>query len=157
VRPKKRRTSHSESLSVPANSDKSSHVRASSDGSALLHLLADALTQAAGIYNQGAVSKVTVEGPSRSGPPRLRLTIQSMGYCFEETAEGALYVSEIGDGTPRGWASLEPQTDQAGRIVCWRERKLRTSTSPTLRTVDGLSEEYLLNLLRRRLVPTNQS
>ena len=141
---------------MPLNPGERSRLRAVSDGSELLHLLADALAHAAGIYNQAAASKLTIEGPTSSGPPRLSLTIQSMGYCFEETAEGALYVSEIGDGAPRSWARLEPQTDQAGRIVCWRERNLRTSTAPTLRTVDGLSEEYLLNLLRRRLVPTNK-
>ena len=118
----------------------------------MLHLLADSLRHAAGIYNQAAPTKMTVEGPSESQPPRLSLTIKSLGYRFEETDEGNLYVLEIGDGTPRAWARLEPQSDEKGQVVCWRERNLQEEGSATLRTVDGLSEEYLMNLLSRKLV-----
>lgn len=125
--------------------------RSSLDAGAFLELLAEAFEHTAAIYNQTAPSKVHVDGPSDSRPPRLSLTIKSIGYRFEETEDGTLYVSEIDNGTQRAWARLEPQSDTSGRIVCWRERVLQENRSATLRTSDGLSEEYLLNLMRRRL------
>lgn len=118
---------------------------------ASLQLLAEALVHAAGIFNQTAPSKVSVAGPGDSSPPRLTLSIQSLGYRFEETAEGAVYVSEIDQDRARAWARIEPQTDSQGRVVCWRERKLSQPVAPTLLTADGLSEAYLLGLFRRKL------
>jgi len=134
-------------LPLPTGADRASHGHG-----AMLHLLADALEHAAGIYNQTAPSKVSVSGPGDSSPARLTLTIQSLGYRFEETSEGTLYVSELDEDRARAWARIEPQTDSLGRVVCWRERKLSQPVAPTLRTADGLSEEYMLGLLRRRLV-----
>lgn len=123
----------------------------------MLNLLADAFVHAAGIYNQTAPSKVSVSVPGESSPARLTLTIQSLGYRFEETTEGNLYVSELDADSARAWARIEPQIDSMGRVVCWRERKLSQPVAPTLRTADGLTEEYLLGLLRRRLVKPHES
>ena len=124
----------------------------------MLHLLADAFVHAAGIYNQTAPSKVNITWPGDGTSPRLTLSIQSLGYRFEETSEGALYVSEIDSDRARAWARIEPQTDSLGHVVCWRERKLSQPVAPTLLTSDGLSEEYLMGLLRRRLVkPTGSA
>lgn len=108
------------------------------------------MQHAAAIYNQTAVSKVNVLGPD-GAPPLLTLKIQSLGYGFEETSEGTVYVSELDDERCRAFARLEPQADAAGRIVCWRERKLDRLQAATLRTAEGLSEAYLLCLVRRRL------
>lgn len=125
--------------------------RSSLDPGAFLQLLAAAFEHTASIYNQTAPSKVSIEGPTDSRPPRFSLTIKSLGYRFEETEEGTLHVFELDNGTERAWARLEPQSDSSGRIVCWRERELQPDHSATLRTADGLSEEYLVHLLRRRL------
>jgi hypothetical protein len=147
----KKRDAHAAGARVPSSAPPSGPARGSSKG-VVLHQLAFALKYAAGIYNQGAPSKMSVEGPSASRPARLSLSIQSIGYRFEETEEGFLYVSEIGEGTQRAWARLEPQSDTSGHIVCWRERRLQEKSSATLRTSDGLSEEYLINLVRRRIL-----
>jgi hypothetical protein len=146
----KRRRGARDSFALPQPFATGAHRKFSGQG-ATLQLLAEALVHAAGIYNQTAPSKVSVAGPGDSSPPRLTLSIKSLGYRFEETSEGALYVSEIDQDGTRAWARIEPQTDSQGRVVCWRERKLSQPAGPTLRTADGLSEEYLLGLFRRKL------
>jgi len=141
---------------LPSHPLPSGAARAANGSGALLHLLAEALDHAAGIYNQNARSKVSLLGSDEAAPQRLTLSLNELGYRFEETPDGNLQVSEIGREGPRAWARIEPQPDPTGRIVGWRERRLSPPAAPTVRTADGLSNEYLLWLLRRRLIPPGQ-
>ena len=143
--------------SLPLHPLPSGAARAANGSGALLHLLAEAFEHAAGIYNQTARSKVSLLGPGDGAPPRLTLCLNELGYRFEETPEGNLQVSEIGREGPRAWARIEPQSDPTGRIVGWRECRLSSPATRRVRTADGLSDEYLLGLLRRRLIPPGRS
>jgi hypothetical protein len=121
--------------------------------SGMLPRLAEALQEAADIYNQAAVRKVAVVGPLPNVEQgKLELTMEKWGFRFEDSGKGFVRVLEFGSGDTREWARVEPKTDRSGRLVAWRESTLLPTKGTKTRSLDGLSQTYLLNLLRRRLL-----
>jgi hypothetical protein len=126
--------------------------------SVILPRLAEALREAADIYNQTAVRKVEVDGPSHEAETnRLEITMEELGFRFEDCGKGFVSVLEIVSGESREWARVEPQADPEGRLVAWRESILYPKKGTSTRSLDGLSQTYLLNLLRKRLLSKSPS
>jgi len=121
--------------------------------SVILPRLAEALREAVDIYNQAAVRKVEVAGPSRQAETnRIELTMEELGFRFEDSGKGFVRVLEVVSGESREWAHVEAKVDTAGRLIAWRESTLYPKKRTSTRSLDGLPQAYLLNLLRRRLL-----
>jgi len=120
---------------------------------ALLPLLADALRHAAEIYNQAAVEKVHVDGPQSEGTyATLNLTISHSGFRFEDAGEGYVRVWEVSPDTLQEHATLKPLVDRTGELRGWDELAAASCGQKVERTVDSLSEAYLMSMVRRRLL-----
>ena len=116
-------------------------------------LLADALRHAAVIYNQAAVEKVHVDGPQFEGTHEtLNLTISHSGFRFEDAGEGFVRVREVSPDAVQEHATLKPLVDRTGELRGWDELAAANCGHKVERTVDSLSEAYLMSMVRRRLI-----
>ena len=118
----------------------------------LLPQLATALRETAEIYNQGASLKVQVAESPGLPAGRVELTIDKAGFRFEDTGQGFVRVLEIGIGPTKEWARVEPVLDASGGAVGWREQTLHVQGRSRDRSLEALTEAYLLGVVRRRLL-----
>jgi hypothetical protein len=115
--------------------------------------LADAFNQAAAIYNQAGGQAVQVDGPRRDKTGEtLDLTIEKKGYRFADSGKGFVRVFEIEPEREGEHAFVQPLVNKAGDLVGWQEKQVFSGGKTLGRTVDTLTEAYLMAIVRRRLL-----
>ena len=117
---------------------------------ALLPLLAAALKRAADGYNRAAAGNIRVEGPRKGAMgDTLELTREKTGYRFEDSGKGFIRIFEFDAERQSEYAFLQPLLNRAGDLVGWQEKQVFSGGKTLGRTVDSLSEAYLVSTARR--------
>jgi len=123
------------------------HVRA------FLPRWAEALRGAADTYNRAVSEKIKIDGPRKgSSGETFDISLQGQGFRFEDSGKGFIRIFDIVADQSHEYAFVQPVLNKPGDLKGWHEKQVFPGGKTFGRSLETLTEEYLLATVRRRLL-----
>ena len=120
---------------------------------AFLPRFAEALRGAGDTYNQSAPDQVKVNGPRKGeGGDRVDIAVSDCGFAFQDSGKGFVRIDRYDPEASEAYAFLAPVLNRAGDLVGWQEKQVFPGGKSLGRNLDTLTEYYLMQTIRRRLL-----
>lgn len=114
---------------------------------------AQALRAAADTYNQTVSTKINVDNPRKGGTgDTFQVSLEKQGFRFEDSGKGFVRVYRFGDDFTEEYAFVQPTMNKAGDLTGWNEKQVFPGGKTMGRTIETLTEAYLLATVKLRLL-----